>query len=239
MIVIKWKYGDVIYVRKVGWLYSLLRKYFMQDKLKIRVRRNWQEPIIYDEYYQEDCTLIYRYEVACVQKLNDVPICISKNINSSKYRNLIVPLIQVSLYNVQIVLDKTHTLTIPTSYFSKALEDNSNTLKLIEDRRKFEDAVKFQKYKGSYFKKQVDNLGIKSWKPVYCSICGKPVEFEFLEDKVVIHNNCECKTMNFPLTEISYDEFSLWYTNQVVAHKSVEEYYKNVWFKKRDVAYDK
>ena len=234
MIVIIWRDGDVVFVRKVGWLYAFLRKYFISNKPKIKVRRNWVEPAIYDEYYQEDCTLIYAYEVACIQKYENVLCNISRDVNASKFKTIKLPLIQVGLYNTQIVINKHLTLTIPTYYFHKAIDNNTEKLRQIEDGRKVQDAIKYQKYRGSYFSKRAKDYDITSWSPVYCSICGEPVEFEFLDNKVIIHNHCKCGTLDFPLEDISYDEFALWYTNQVTNHKSVRDYYASIWFEERD-----
>lgn len=224
--------GDVVYVKTVNPIYKYIRKWFLKDKVKIRVRHNWSSNLRYDEYYQEDCVLVYAYEVACVQQYKSVPCTISKSINAKASRRLKLDLLQIDLYNVQIVIDKHTTLTLPTLYFQQSIDKNINTLKAYNDTRKIKEAIKFQKYKGDYFKKYVAKNNITLWNAVYCSICGEQVEFNFNSDGVKIVNCCKCGALKFPLTSITYDEFSLWYTNQVVTHPEVAKYYGDFWFKR-------
>lgn len=226
--------GDIVFVKSVSPIYGFIRKWFLKDKLKIRVKHDWSGSDTYDEYYQEDCVLIYAYEVACVQKYNDVLCNVSRSINARASKTIKLDTLQVGLYNVQIVIDKNNTLTIPTYYFHQAIDKNTETLKSYEDSRKVKEAIKFQKYKGDYFKKYVEHNNIDLWNAVYCSICGERVEFKFNSDSVQVLNYCKCGSLKFPLTNISYDEFSLWYTNQVVAHPEVAKYYGEFWFKKEE-----
>lgn len=227
--------GDVVFVRKVNPIYKYIRKWFMKDKLKIRVRKDLSTlDASYEEFYQEDCILIYAYEVACVQKYTNVPCNISRGINTKALKTIQLELLQIGLYNVQIVIDKHTTLTLPTHFFRQAVEKNTATLNAFNDNRKIKEAIKFQKYKGDYFKQYVVDNGIDLWNAVYCSVCGEPVEFKFTEDCIHIINHCKCKALKFPLTSISYDEFSLWYTNQVVTHPEVAKYYGEYWFKREN-----
>lgn len=224
--------GDVVFVRQVGPLYKLIRKYFMKNLNKIRVRDGWEEPVKYNEYYQEDCTLLYAYEVACVQKFpNEVPCMHSRKIGSPATKTTLLPMVQVGLYNLQIEVDNTHAITIPTSYIHKAFEENQRILKSFDDNRKIQDAIRFQKFKGDYFKTYAIKHDIKEWTPVYCSVCGKPVIFKFNSDSINIENNCECKSLNFPLSKISYDEFALWYSNQIIT-PSIINRYNSFWFRR-------
>ena len=226
--------GDIVYVRSVGLLYRFIRDKFMKDKPKIKVRLGWSEPVQYKECYQEDCTLIYGYELACVKKYeNKVPCMLSRGLGKTPSNTFFLPLVQVTLYDIQIMLDKFHILTIPLGDIKRAIDDNQRTLKLFDDSRKIRDAIKFQKYKGEYFKDYALKNNIKEWTPVYCSVCGKPVVFNFDENDVIINNNCECKSLNFPLKSITYDEFALWYTNQIVT-PSIIDRYNSFWFKRRD-----
>lgn len=226
--------GDVIFVRQVSPLYKLIRRLFLKGLNKIMVRDGWDEPITYVEYYQEDCTLLYAYEVACVQKYeNQVPCIYSKGINSKAQKTELLPILQVGLYNTQILMNNNDAITFPTSYIQKAIEENQRILKCFDDNRKIQDAIRFQKYKGSYFKQYVKDNHITVWVPIYCSVCGNSVQFTFMDDKIEIHNNCECKSLNFPLTEMTYDEFSLWYANQVVT-QSIANRYNSFWFKRGD-----
>lgn len=226
--------GDIVFVRHVGLIYKIIRKLFFKNLNKIRVRNGWEEPVKYTEYYQEDCTLLYEYEVACVQKFENVIPCLhSKKLGSRTTKVTILPIVQVGLYNLQIALENNHIVTIPISYIHRAIETNQRLLKTFDDNRKIQEAIKFQKFKGSYFKKFVKEHNVKDWIPVYCSVCGKPVVFNFNEESIDIINNCECESLNFPLTKISYDEFALWYSNQVVT-PSIIKRYNNFWFSRGD-----
>lgn len=202
--------GDIVYVREVGWFYKIIRDRFLKDKIKIRVRLGWTEPVKYKECYQEDCTLIYAYELACVQKYeNKVPCMFSRRLGRMPSKTFFLPLMQVTLYDLQIMLDDYHILTIPISDVKRAIDDNQRTLKLYDDSRKIKDAIRFQKYKGDYFKDYVSKNNISDWTPIYCSVCGKPVIFKFSEDSISIENECECESLKFPLKIITYDEFAL------------------------------
>ena len=222
--------GDIVYVRKVNKIYNIYRKLFLKDLNKIKVRDGWTEPVKYQEYYQEDCTLMYQYELACIQKFdNEVPCMLSSDIGTKPLKTFILPLIQVGLYNIQIKVDNRHTYTFPTSYLKRAIEKNQDILNESEDNRKILDALKFQKYKGSYFKDYVIKNSIKEWTPIYCSVCGKSINFKFADD-ITVENNCDCGSLQFSLQKLSYDEFALWYTNQIV-NPSVIKKYNSFWFK--------
>lgn len=224
--------GDIVFVKTVGTMYKYFRKWFLKDKVKIKVRHDWSDDSKYDEYYQEDCVLIYAYEVACIQKYDDVPCNISRSLNAGVSKTIKLDLLQIGLYNVQIVLDKHTTLTLPTHYFQQAIDKNIEIMKNVEDSRKIQEAIKFQKYKGEYFKKYVIDNNIDTWNALYCAICGNKIEFKFNQDGIQINNCCSCGTTKFPLDNITYDEFSLWYANQVITHPEVDNYYGKFWFKK-------
>lgn len=223
--------GDVVFVRSVSWLYKLIRRLFYKDKPTIRVRKDWTEPAVYNTYYQEDCTLMYRFEVQCVQTMNDVPCMLSKRPNSRIEKVFNFKSVQVGIYNIQIEVDNNTTFTFPTSYIDNAMRKNQLTLKNIEDERKIAEAIKFQKYKGAYFKKYAAENNITEWTPVYCATCGEPVIFRFNETGVHIDKMCSCGIMKLNLTDISYDEFALWYTNQAASPEILERY-NEFWFKR-------
>lgn len=222
--------GDVVFVRERGILYKWYRKHFKKDSLKIKVRKDWSEPIKYVIYYQEDCTLMFSYEIQCIQSFeNEVPCMISsspggKSLKTERLKNL-----QIGLYNIQITFKNDLTLTIPTNFFDNGIKNNQLRLKNIEDRRIMQEALKFQRYKAEHFKKVIKDKNIEQWIPSYCSICGNPVIFKFEEDKVVIDNKCNCNTLNLILSEMTYDELAVWYANQI--NPNVKKEYENFWFK--------
>lgn len=223
--------GDTVFVRPVSPLYKFIRRHFLHNKPIIRVRDGWNEPAKYNEFYQEDCVLIYAFESACVQNLdNKIPYVVSKQANSKVIKRGVMSSVQVGLYNIQFIIDKNTTITIPTGELRRAIEKNQQILNIYEDDRKIEEAIKFQKFKGSYFKNYVITHNITEWTPAYCSVCGKPLNFKFNEDGVDTDNNCECKSLDFKIKHMTYDEFSLWYTNQIVT-PSIIKRYNSFWFK--------
>lgn len=226
------KPGDIIYVRDRNIFYKLYRKYFLDNKLtKIKVRKNWQDPVEYITYYQEDCTLMYEFEVKCVKSYkNEIPCAISYGNNKKPFKVVAINDLQIGLYNIQLCF-KHLTLTLPIGSIDSGIKANQYTLKQLEDKRVIDEALRLEKYKGSYFKSVVVDKQIAEWIPSYCSICGKPVKFIFDEDIIKVYNECECNAMLINIDEMNYDEFAVWYTSQV--NPVVKAHYNEFWFEKR------
>lgn len=226
----KMEQGDVIFVKDRGIFFKWYRKHFRKDAIKIKVRKDWIEPAKYVTYYQEDCTLMFSYEIQCIQSFeNEVPCMVSLSPGSKGFKTERLKNLQIGLYNIQITFNNDITLTIPTNFFDIGIRNNQNRLKNIEDKRIIQQALKFQKYKAHHFKKAVEEKDIKEWVPSYCSICGSPVIFKFEEDKVVIDNKCTCKTLNLLMSEMTYDELAMWFANQI--NPVVIKEYEKFWFK--------
>lgn len=225
------KQGDIVYVRKRGLFYKLYRQFFT-NKPKVRVKKDWNtHSDEYDEYYQEDCTLLYYYEVVCVQQYNnEVPVLLGTNEGKYTISTTVLKSLQVGLYNAMLNFSNGLTLTIPVDYFNDANRKNTLLFKQIEDKRIVDDLLKFQRYKGKYFKDYVKAHNIKKWKASYCSVCGKPVEFIFKGDNVIIDNKCVCGELKLDKTSLSYDELSIWYYNQT--NPNVKKVYDEFWFEK-------
>lgn len=225
------KQGDIVYVRKPNLLYRLYRHYFKCcDKIKVPKYPGTAQ-IVYNEYYQEDCVLLYYYELMCVQRYdNEVPILMGVNDGKKTTSQCVLKSLQIGLYNVLLNFKNGKTITLPTDYFIKALEKNKIVLKQIDDQRMVEDLLKFQKYKGSYFKKYVMDNNIALWNASYCSVCGKPVKFLFEDNKIIIDNQCTCGNLELDRNEFSYDEFAIWYANQT--NSNVKKVYDEFWFKR-------
>lgn len=223
------KPGDVVFVKQRNWLYKFIRKYILQKKPDIRVRASWVEPITYNEYYQEDCTLLYYYETKCIQQFeNEVPCLLSLKEGSHNIKTFPLRKVQVGLYNIQLTLSKWLTLTIPLQYIENSIRKNDKLLHEIEDNRKVQELLKFQRYKGDYFKKRVQENNLDEWVPLYCSVCGSPIAFLFNEENVKIENNCVCGCTVTGTEKISYDELAVWYHSQV--NPNIKEVYKTFWF---------
>ena len=224
----KMKPGDIVYITKRNFLYKLYRKYFMKDKIKILVRRDWvKEKPDYDEYYQEDCILIFAYELQCKQEYKDEVACkISfKNLN----KLVLLKNLKVGLYNIQLMFNNI-CITLPTNVVENALNKNKYLLKSIDNNQLIYEQLKFQKYKGETFRKIVKNRNIKEWTFNYCFLCGKPLTFCFEDDNIILKNYCECDNTTINMDKISYDEFAIWYNSQI--DKKILQKYNNFWFNK-------
>lgn len=222
--------GDIVFVRKPRLSYRLYRKFFL-NKPKIKVRQYWNVPEEYNIYYQEDCTLLYRFELKCVQKYdNEVVAVIGINEGKKTLKTTILKELQVGLYNIMLVFDSGLTISIPTDQINDGARKNQRILKQDEDLRALTEVMKYQKHTGDYFKKYAQEHTISRWVPAYCSVCGNPVVFNFEENRVRIDNKCDCGEIKLEKKEFSYDEFSIWYYNQT--SEIIKKRYNEFWFKK-------
>ena len=62
------------------------------------------------------------------------------------------------------------------------------------------------------------------------SVCGEPVIFRFNDDKVVIENRCNCGVLKLNMSELTYDELAVWFTNQI--NPDIKRIYTDFWFNK-------
>ena len=223
--------GDIVVVKSRSPLYKFIRKHFWKDKLKIKVRDGWTEPVKYKIEYQEDCTLMYAWDVACIKQYkNCVPCNIGHRPKEIGYKSQILKNLIIGLYNIQIVLKDNTTLTLPANWFDQGIKANENTLKNIKDERMLQETLRYSNIKGSTFKNIVKRDNIEEWIPSYCNICGKPIIFKFNKDldKVVIDNQCSCGITKLKTSELSYDELALWYLTQL--NEDIIKIYKKFWF---------
>lgn len=223
------KPGDTIIVSSRSILYKLYRKLFKKDLLKINAVSNWKYPHLKNSFYQEDCTLVYAWEMKCVQQYKDEVPYIYDSLFKRKQYNF--KKILIGLDNIQFVLHDGDSITFPTSYIANAIDKNRLIVKNNFKQQQIEELLKFQKYKGDTFKKIVAKRNIDKWSAMYCSACGKSVDFEFNDDDIKVHNNCICKGLKLGYDSITYDEFAVWYTTQT--NSSIQKYYKQFWFDER------
>ena len=225
--------GDIVFVKNKSRLYKLIRNLFFKNKPKIRVRDGWGEPTRYNEFYQEDCVLLYSYETQCIQSFDNEISCIVALKDGSPISKVItLKNVQVGLYNLQLNFGKYFAVTIPISEIDSAIQKNKLKLNSIQDARKIKELLKFQRYKGTYFKNYVERNAITNWTPTYCSICGKSVDFTFESECVIVKNNCDCGCLKLNMEKLSYDELSIWYYNQI--NPAVKKVYDDFWFKRCD-----
>lgn len=222
--------GDIIFVKHRSFIYKLIRELLYSNKPKLTVRKDWNEPPSYVTYYQEDCVLMYSYELQCIQSIkNDIIGVLGYGKQNKIVSSFKIKRVDVSLYNIQLVFKSGFVLTIPLDKITNAMKQNELNLKLIEDNRKIQTNLKYIRYKGSYFKNYVEQNNIKHWKAQYCTVCGKPITFRFKKDEILINNGCTCGNLSLNIQKMTYDEFAIWYASQV--NSVIEKHYREFWFK--------
>lgn len=221
--------GDIIYVRDRGIFYKIYRNLFLKDKkLQLKIKNNEG---LYSTYYQEDCTLIYSYELKCVQHIESkIPYNIIYK-DSYYIKRGILKGIDVSLYNIDLKFKKFNVL-VPLEDIENAITKNKQLYEQLMELQQKQDNIKYQRYKGNTFRQIVKDRDIQEWTASYCSVCGKSVKFIFKDDIVLIDNACECGNMILKKQHFSYEEFALWYTQQTNA--IIKKRYKNFWFDSKD-----
>ena len=221
--------GDMILIKERPWLEKLIRKLFFKDKIILKIKEG--EKITYA--YQEDCILMYAWDLLAVQVYdNKIPCMFSKNPNKTGYKTELIKSLRIGTLNMQIVFKDDNTLTIPMIDIVNAIDQNRRILKEIKDDRMIQESVKYLRYKGSYFKNYCSKYNITEWIPSYCYLCGEPVVFKFNieNDLVNIENKCTCGRNNLSLNKLSFDEFAIWYAG---AGEDNKKYYNKFWFQER------
>lgn len=223
------KKGDLVIVCNRSKLYKLIRKLFRKNLPKIRVRKSWNNDKEYNTYYQEDCTLLYEYELKCVQLYEKcVPYMFSLAENDAGLYTKLLQTLKIGLQNVQITLDSGITLTIPTQYFKSGIEANERIFNALDDRDKILDSIFYRRYKGSYFKQYVLKNNIHSYDASFCSVCGNPVVFQFNDNDVDVINLCNCGNTKINTDKMSYEDLSIWYASTI--NESAIKRNKMFWF---------
>lgn len=210
----KMERGDIVVVHNRSILYKFIRKYFKKDLPKIKVRKSWDNELDYNIYYQEDCVLLYEYEVKCIQIYDkEVPYMLSLAENDAGLYTKYLNKLKIGLQNVQITLASDVTITIPTSYFKQGIEANERIFNSLEDRDKILKNIKFKRYNGDYFYRYVKQNNITEFEASYCPVCGNPVIFRFLEDVIIVDNDCNCGNTVTNMSQMSYEDLSMWYAS--------------------------
>lgn len=216
--------GDVIHIKNRLFLYRFFRKHFLRNKIQIRVRKSWNsENLEYNSYYQEDCTLVYKYEMACIKKERVVGkrrriITVEKDFDVS-----------VDLDNIYISEDNGSITSIPIQAVSRLMESSKESLMLVNRESLVKQAIKSCKYNGAYFRKYVSNNNIKTWNMMYCSVCGNPLTLIFNEHNIHIENKCICGNLHHVLEDMSYDDFAITYYSQTSSN--ARKVYDEFWMK--------
>lgn len=218
--------GDMVAVRPRPFLYKWYRKNFQKDKLILKIRKDWNSDERV-EAYQEDCTLLFSWEILskCEFK-NDVPYYIGIN-NKYFKKKRILQLLQFGCENISIVLDNGLSVLIPTNSIRQGIQRVDNTIKHIDENRQVQEALKFARYKGDFFKKRQQELSIDEWNISYCSVCGKPVKIKFDREEPYLENTCDCGNMLVKSEPITWDIVAYWYNSQIV--QPAANKYKEFW----------
>lgn len=218
--------GDLIIVRPRHALYKWYRSRFQKDKIKLKIRKNWDtdEKI---EVYQEDCTLIFSWEVLGKSEyLNEIPYFIGFNNRYIQKGNMLQRM-QFGSENVSIVLKNGFSILIPTSSFREGLEKLDNARRGIDENRQVQEALRFARYKGDFFKNRCNELNLSEWSITYCNVCGNPIKIKFDKEEPYVVNTCKCGNMQVASEPITWDVVAFWFNRQT--QKPVIDRYKEFW----------
>lgn len=218
--------GDIVMVQRRPFLYKWFRDTFQKDKIKIKIR-----PVLTSddriEVYQEDCTLVFSWEINGKSEYNDeVPYYIGYNGRFSKKINKL-PTLQVGSENTYIMLQNKLSILIPTTYLRDAINKMDNVRNNIDVERQMQQAIKFSRYKGDFFKKRCKELNLSEWVLTYCSICGNSVKIKFDNDKLHIVNTCDCGNTQILEEDITWDTVAYLFNSQV--QPLIAKKYKEFW----------
>ena len=218
---------DVLYVCTRSNLYKFIRDKFRKNLIKLRVRDKTTGEI--KEYYQEDCYILSSKDILGIQKFTDT-VPFSLYVCNGKYNigTFLLKEVEVGTHNMQLIFRNGITIAFPISFIDNALKNQKEIYKTLDTRKLIAQRLKYQKYDGKIFREIVNKRKIHNWNIIYCSVCGEPVEYEFLDNKIVIHNFCSCGNITVDKKEISYDEFSVWYCTQT--DEKMMKRNKNFWF---------
>ena len=220
--------GDMIWVRPRSFLYKIYRNLFKKNLLKIKVKESFDSNII-KEFYQEDCILMYAWDLLCIQSLkNTVPYTISNDAKFVKYTTKVIPEVIVGLSSIQFKF-KRLTFTIPLYYIDNAIKSNNFKLKTIKDTRMIRTLSEDLKYKADYYKNKVVKDNIKEWITGYCNICGEPLKLVFNENDIDVISLCNCGQNKTLINKMSYDELATYIGCEL--NECAQKVFWNFWFK--------
>lgn len=218
--------GDLILVKPRPLWYKWYRKNFQKDKIILKVRKDWNSEDHID-VYQEDCTLIFNWEIQSRCDFKDeVPYYVgidNKYLKHGKYLSNL----QFGSENISIVLKSGLSVLIPTSYIRDGIRKLDEVKKSFDDNRQIQEALKFAKYKGDFFEKRCKELNLKEWSISYCNVCGKPINIKFDKDVPYVENECDCGNMKVEDEDITWDTVAYWYNRQIL--KPCINKYKEFW----------
>lgn len=218
--------GDTIIIRKRNFLYRWYRDIFQKHKIKLKVRKDWtsNERI---ECYQEDCTLLYKWEVQGQVSYDDeIPYRTGYRgtiLGSAKKLNKV----KFGSENILFILHSGLTFIVPTSLIRDGLSKMDNIRNNIDLDRQVHEALKFARFKGDYFKNKCAELNKEYWPISYCSVCGDPVKIEFREEGPYVNNTCKCGNMSVKSEYITWDVVAYWFNSQT--QRQVVNKYKEFW----------
>lgn len=218
--------GDLIVIRNRPLIYKWYRDRFQKYKTKLRVRKDWiSEDRI--EVYQEDCTLIFSWEIQGKSIYeNEIPYYIGYKGRYIPYGKKLKTL-QFGSENVSIILKGGISILIPTSSIRNGLNKLDNTRKYIDEDRQIQEALRFARYKGDFFKKRCAELGLKEWVITYCNVCGNSVTVKFDKEEPYINNTCNCGNLIIKDEQITWDSVAYLFNSQI--QPQIVNKYKEFW----------
>lgn len=218
--------GDLVVIRNRPKLYKWFRKHFQKDKIILKIKKNWTSDEVV-EAYQEDCTLIFSWEIQGKSEFEDeIPYYIGYNNRFVPYGKRLKKL-QFGSENISIMLKSGFSILIPTSYIRTGLDKLEAARRGVDEDRQIEQALKFARYKGDFFERRSKELNIKEWTISYCIVCGNPVKIMFDEEKPRIDNTCTCGNMVVESEPITWNTVAFWFNSRT--QQPVIDKYKEFW----------
>lgn len=220
------KQGDLIVVQNRPLLYKWYRAHFQKDKLILNLRKDWNtsEKV---KAYQEDCTLLFSWEILGKSEfIDEVPYFTGydeKYIKGTKKLHKL----QFGSENISIVLKSGLSILIPTNKVRAGLDKMDNTRQTIDEQRQIQQALKFARYKGDFFKQRQKELNKDEWIINYCIVCGNPIKIKFGEENPQVENTCNCGNMVVKNEPIDWDTVAYWFNRQI--NPIVIKKYKKFW----------
>ena len=215
--------GDFLHIVKRGVVYRFIRFLIYKITHTTPVYLKYNNSI----YNQEDCILVRKAELLCIQTYNNVKCTVLKGLFSKKQTTDVIKKITVTLYNINLTFRNNNVISIPINLIQKGIRENTQILDTLEKQNIISDECKRLNVQSKYYESYVKENDIKRWKPIFCQCCGRPVVFEFQLNGVDIKNTCKCGYIHDMSKYISYQELALWINSQ--SDKNIKQAYYKFW----------
>lgn len=212
---------DFIYIiNRKSFLYTFIRKYFMPNKLKIKIFNKEGKRI---EVYSEDCIIVPAEDVAKYAEQQNVIIT---SVQDNKIKTQLSDKVYITSTNLCFNLNDVR-YEIPIQVVLQLISKQTQSYNIFEQSELIDESKKYNKYQPNYFKRKIKEKNIKEWTYSYCSICGSPTKMIFEEDKILLKTDCTCGNVILDHDMITYQHLSDWYNSRT--NRIIVEQYKKFW----------